>query len=441
MSETKLLNNKLDIVRILKNNTVVMLFATIAIAGAVVSALPVHFIFSELIGRISRNAFLVLSLIIPILAGVGLNFGIVIGAIAGQIGLIVITYHGLDGGLGMTGAVFIATPIAIFLGILTGILFNKTKGQEMIAGLIVGFFAKGIYEFIFLFLVGTAIPVDPQVAMVKPDGIGLRNTISLGSTHGEGIKYTIDYILRMNIWHMIIVAALVFVGINIFFFIKRNKKQALPVAIIAGVIAVAAAVVAFAPIPALAMTAKLKAPLATWLLVAGLCFFNILIMRTKLGQDIKAVGRSQHISGVAGINVDKTRLIAVVISTVLAAWGQIIFLQNIGTMNTYGSHMQVGLFAVAAILVGGATVTKANISHAIIGTILLHAIFVVSPNAGKNLFGDAQIGEFFRAAVAYGVIAVALVLHAWKAAMAKKHAEEAADLEDAIKAEAELEES
>jgi simple sugar transport system permease protein len=34
--------------------------------------------------------------------------------------------------------------------------------------------------------------------------------------------------------------------------------------------------------------------------------------------------------------------------------------------------------------------------------------------AGRNLFGDAQIGEFFRAFVVYGVIGLALGAHAWQ---------------------------
>jgi simple sugar transport system permease protein len=38
----------------------------------------------------------------------------------------------------------------------------------------------------------------------------------------------------------------------------------------------------------------------------------------------------------------------------------------------------------------------------------------VSPFAGRKLFGDPQIGEFFRAFVAYGVIAVSLGMYAWK---------------------------
>ena len=120
-----------------------------------------------------------------------------------------------------------------------------------------------------------------------------------------------------------------------------------------------------------------------------------------------------EIARISGIDVDRTRIIAMVISTVFAAWGQIIFLQNIGTLSTYGSHVQIATFSIAAILLGGASVTKATSGQAILGIILFHTLFIVSPKAGNNLFGDAQIGEFFRAFISYGVIGVALGLHAW----------------------------
>lgn len=103
-----------------------------------------------------------------------------------------------------------------------------------------------------------------------------------------------------------------------------------------------------------------------------------------------------------------------IISTVLACWGQLIYLQNIGTFSTYGAHTQVGQFAIAALLVGGASVQKATNKQAIIGVILFHTLFIVAPQAGKELFNNAQLGEYFRVFVAYGVIAVSLAMHAWK---------------------------
>ena len=94
-----------------------------------------------------------------------------------------------------------------------------------------------------------------------------------------------------------------------------------------------------------------------------------------------------------------------ILSTVLASWGQLIYLQNIGTFATYGAHTQVGTFAIAAILVGGASVQKATNRQAILGVILFHTLFIVAPLAGNELFGNPMIGEYFRVFVSYGVIA------------------------------------
>jgi simple sugar transport system permease protein len=116
----------------------------------------------------------------------------------------------------------------------------------------------------------------------------------------------------------------------------------------------------------------------------------------------------------AGINVNKTRIIAMCISTVLAAWGQIIYLQNLGTFSTYGAHSMVGQYAIAALLVGGASVQMANNKQAILGVILFHTLFVVAPLSASNVLGSALIGEYFRVFVCYGVIALSLAMHAWK---------------------------
>ncbi|MGB4367603.1 MAG: ABC transporter permease, partial [Acetomicrobium sp.] len=108
--------------------------------------------------------------------------------------------------------------------------------------------------------------------------------------------------------------------------------------------------------------------------------------------------------------------------TVLAAYGQIIFLQNIGTLNTYNSHEQAGMFAIAALLVGGASVAKATLPNVFVGVILFHLMFVVSPMAGKYLIGQAQLGEYFRVFVSYGVVAVALVIYEWRRARERAYA-------------------
>ena len=339
------------------------LFAALCLAGALLAHVTPGFLASEMLMRFARNGLLVLALLVPILAGLGLNFGIVIGAMAGQIGAILVVSWGVGGVPGLLLAWLVSTPIALALGIATGVLFNKAKGREMVTGLIAAFFANGLYQIVFLFLVGKAIPLRVP-DMLLPQGYGLRNTVDLTT-----LQYALDDLIPLHV-----------------------------------------------SLPA----GMLRIPVATLLVIGIFAALNVWFLRTKLGQDIRAVGQDPHVAAIAGIPVDRSRLIATTISTVLAAWGQIVFLQNLGTLNTYNSHEQVGMFAIAALLVSGATVRRATVGQAILGTILFHTLFVVSPLAGKTLAGDAQIGEYFRVLVAYAVITAALVLHAWQGGLLRR---------------------
>ena len=157
-------------------------------------------------------------------------------------------------------------------------------------------------------------------------------------------------------------------------------------------------------------------------LLAFFAAFNNWLVNTRLGQNMRTVGQSRAVATSAGIDVDKTRIIATCISTVLAAWGQLIFLQNLGTFNTVQQQDNVGLYAVAAILVGGANVQKANNKQAIIGVILFHTLFVVAPLAATKLVGDSAVSEYIRMFFSYGVIAVSLAMHAWKTSGKSKKA-------------------
>lgn len=129
---------------------------------------------------------------------------------------------------------------------------------------------------------------------------------------------------------------------------------------------------------------------------------------------MRTVSQNRTVANSAGINVNKTRIIAMCISTVLASWGQLIYLQNLGTFSTYGAHSMVGQYAIAALLVGGASVQAANNKQALLGVILFHTLFVVAPSSASNVFGSSLIGEYFRVFICYGVIALSLAMHAWK---------------------------
>ena len=69
------------------------------------------------------------------------------------------------------------------------------------------------------------------------------------------------------------------------------------------------------------------------------------------------------------------------------------------------------MFSIAALLVGGASVSRASIKNVFLGIILFHLMFILAPQAGRELMGQAQIGEFFRVFISYGVITLSLVLY------------------------------
>lgn len=327
-----------------------LLFVCICAVGIPLSGYSINYLGQEIIIRLARNSFLVISLLVPIMAGMGLNFGMTLGAMAGQIGLIFITDWKIVGIPGMVLAMIISTPISILLGWMCGKILNMAKGREMVTSYIIGFFINGLYQLIVLYGMGPVIPIsDP--ALVLPRGYGIRNTVNL-----IGIRRSLDDVLVVRLF-----------GLNI--------------------------------------------PVMTFVVIALLCLFIGWFYKTKLGQDMRAVGQDMEVARAAGIKVEHTRIVSIVISTVLAGYGMIVYLQNIGTLNTYNSHMQIGMFSIAALLVGGATVNKAGIGNVFLGITLFHVMFIVSPMAGKNLIGQAQLGEYFRVFVSYGVITLALVLY------------------------------
>jgi len=404
-------------------NVITILFLGLSIIFMIVSGMGGHLYATDIVNRVSRNLFLVLALIIPVSAGMGLNFSIVTGAMVAQAVIIAVTHFGQYYGhwifldhWGILTCAILVTPLAILVGYFVGSLFNRTKGQEMITGLILGFFAAAIYMFIFLQLVGGAIPMDNPI-LVLSQGVGIRTTIDLSGY----LRYGLDDLWRVELPIMFIVFGVLLALYRVVTFIRaKADRVSLAQLIYSVVLALIAVGVGIGLTVTDSVYRTVQAPAATWLVIIAMCLFITFFQRTKLGQDMRSVGQDRHVAAVSGLAVNKIRVKAVIYSTVLAAWGHIIFLQNMGAFSTYGSYNQVGFYSVAAILIGGATVTKANIGHAILGVFLFHTLFIFAPSAGRQLFGDAQIGEYFRVFVVYGVIGFTLALYAWKTKMQGK---------------------
>ena len=340
---------------LLRRSSVPIMFIVICAICIPISGLSPNMLVNEIVTRMGRNSFLILSLLIPIMAGMGLNFGMTLGAMAGEIGLILVPAWQIVWTPGMVRAMIIAVPISVVLGLFCGKILNMAKGREMITSYIISYFINGVYQLVVLYLMGSIIPIK-HTSIKLPRGYGIRNTVSL---------------LNM----------------------RQNLDNLIPLYIsIPGVGAV-------------------KVPVMTFIIIALLCLIIVWFRKTKLGQDMRAVGQDMGVSRDAGINVERTRILSIIISTVLAGFGMIIYLQNMGNIATYSSHSQIGMFCIAALLVGGASVDKASIGNVFLGVTLFHLMFIVAPRAGAAITGDSMIGEYFRVFVSYAVITVALVMY------------------------------
>ena len=345
----------------LGNNTVPIMFILICAYCIPTSGFSASYLLNEIMTRLGRNAFLILSLLIPIMAGMGLNFGMTLGAMAGQIGLIFVADWQIWGIPGLILAAIISIPISVLLGVFIGKVLNKAKGREMITSYFIAYVMTGVYQLVVLYMMGSIIPIKHS-SIKLPRGYGIRNTVSL---------------LNM----------------------RQSLDNLIPVSI-----------------------GGVKIPVFTLILIALACLFIVWFRKTKLGQDMRAVGQDMEVAKDAGINVDRTRIIAMVISTIFAGFGMIIYLQNVGNFPTYTAHSQIGMFCIAALLVGGASVEKASIGNVVLGVILFHTMFIVAPKTGAAITGDSMIGEYFRVFVSYLVITIALVAYEAKKRKAKSAA-------------------
>ncbi|PHJ12161.1 ABC transporter, partial [Fervidobacterium sp. SC_NGM5_G05] len=65
------MNRKISLKNILLSNIVPIAFFILTLGAVIVAKIPILFLLSEIVRRISRNTFLVLALIIPVVAGLG----------------------------------------------------------------------------------------------------------------------------------------------------------------------------------------------------------------------------------------------------------------------------------------------------------------------------------------------------------------------------------
>jgi simple sugar transport system permease protein len=300
--------------------------------------------FNDVLVRFGMNAVLVLSMVPMIQSGCGLNFGIPVGLIAGLCGAVMSLEFNLTGIVGILVAFGIAIVVAAILGYGYGLLLNRVKGDEMIIATYVG------YSFVFFMNIMWII-------------LPFKNPASVQGFKGSGLRVTISV---QEYWFRVI-----------------------------------------SNILSVKITKNFIIPTGMFLFFAFMSFLVWGFFRTKIGTAITAVGSNPEFARASGINVNKMRTVSVVLSTILAAIGMIVYQQSFGFIQTFNAPLAFVFPSVAAILLGGASVNKASIANVVIGTILFQGILTMTPSVINSAI-SIDVSEIIRIIVSNGMIVYAL---------------------------------
>jgi simple sugar transport system permease protein len=274
-----------------------------------------------------------------------MNFGLPVGIIGGLIGMCLAVNFRMTGFYGFFMAILFTLMICTLLGWIYGLILNRVKGREEIAGTFIGFSFIPLMNYFW-----TLAPFQNREMLYPIGGQGLRPKISLENY----FNHILDNFGLISIGNIEIPVGLIFV-------------------------------------------------------YAIICLFLYLYFRTKIGRATIAVGENEAFAKLSGINISQTRLIAIIISTIIAGFGICIYAQSYGFIQLYDEPLSMAFPAVSAILIGGSTGKKTFIFEAILGTYLLQSMYLLSvPIANEILV--PELTEILRSFITYGIILYALLV-------------------------------
>lgn len=322
----------------------ILAFLAVLIAVAFYARLPLKAMIADSLVRLVMNGVLVLSLVPMLNAGLGVNFGLPVGICAGLLGMCLALNSSLTGFAGLFSAMIFSVPIGSGLGYIYGKLLQRMKGREEIAGTFVGF------SFISIMNLFWATAPFSNPAMLWPiGGKGLRPVIGLSDSFAK----VLNHLWTVDLGGLVIPA-----GMLLFFY----------------------------------------------LLCAALHMF----FRTRIGAALVAMGENEAFAMLSGVDVQGTRTLAVILSTVLAAWGICVYSQSYGFVELYSAPLMMAFPAASAIFLGGSLGRRTSIVQAVIGTFLFQSVYVISGPIANALLVP-EVAEIFRMILTNAIIIYAML--------------------------------
>ena len=150
-----------------------------------------------------------------------------------------------------------------------------------------------------------------------------------------------------------------------------------------------------------------KFPTGVILFCAVCMFLMKLFMKTRTGTALTAVGSNPDFARASGVSINRARTISIVLSTICGGIGILLYQQSFGFIQLYKAPLFMAFPAVAAILIGGASVNKASILNVVIGTVLFQGILSMTPSVINSIL-QTDMSEVIRIVLSNGMILYAL---------------------------------
>lgn len=323
---------------------IIAAFWILTLVTAAFLDMSISTLLSDTIKRAGMNGILVLAMVPSIQSGTGPNFALPVGIVCGLLALVISIELGFMGIAWLLVSIALAIPIAVLAGYFYGKLLNAVKGSEMTIATYTGFSIVA-----FMCLIWLMVPFkNPKMGWFI--GKGLRETIQLDSVGGAQL---LNNFLEFKIGGVIIPTGLILVFL---FF----------------------------------------------------CLLMWLFTKSKTGLAITAGGMNPKFSIATGLDINKNRIIANIVSTVLAAIGIIVYSQSYGYAQLYNGPLMMAFSAVAAVLIGGATASRAKVSNVIIGVVLFQGLLTTALPVANEIFVGTDLSEIMRMVIQNGIILYAL---------------------------------
>ncbi|HNZ83186.1 MAG TPA: ABC transporter permease [Sedimentibacter sp.] len=316
------------------------------IAGGALG-ISINTLLSDTIKRAGMNGILVLAMVPSIQSGTGPNFALPVGIVCGLFATVWAIEFGFTGWAWLFVSIAFSIPLSVVVGYLYGRLLNAVKGSEMTIATYTGFSIVAA-----MCLAWLMIPFKSR-NMGWFIGKGLRETIQLDVIGGD--KILSEFLS---------------------FTIGGEKGIIIPTGM---------------------------------LLIFFLCCFIVwMYFRSKSGIAISAGGINPKFAKSSGIDIDKGRIKANILSTIMGAIGIIVYSQGYGYTQLYTAPLMMAFPAVAAVLIGGASAQRAKVSHVIIGVIIYQGLFTTALPVANQLFEGTDLSEILRMVIQNGIILYAL---------------------------------